>query len=128
MVLDSSALVSLVLREAGHERLSAALESADRVLIAAPILFETLMVLSSRIGNHAAKSVDEILRASDAQIVPFAPDHVPLALAAFLSYGKGRHPARLNFGDCMAYAVAKLSAQPLLFSGEDFSQTDIEPA
>jgi ribonuclease VapC len=97
-------------------------------LIGAPTLFESAMVLTSRTGPQARSVLEAAIRRMGVMIVPFSGDHVHWATSAFLRFGKGRHPAALNFGDCMSYAVAKVAGMPLLYSGNDFSQTDITPA
>ena len=73
-------------------------------------------------------AIKELLRASEAEVIPFNEDHGRSALRAYLKFGKGRHPAALNFGDCLCYATASLARQPLLFVGDDFSRTDIQQA
>lgn len=129
MVLDSSALVAILLGEHDGDVLAGAIYGADRVCIAAPTLLETLLVLSGRKVERAHEQLDALLQLCEAEIVAFASEHVDLARAAFQSFGKGNHhPAQLNFGDCMAYALAKSLDAPLLFKGGDFALTDIVPA
>ena len=103
-------------------------DDAEAVRIGAPTVFEAGMVLTSRLGAHGRHMLVGFLVSSDAEVVAFGSEHWPLALDAFARYGKGRHPARLNLGDCQSYAVAKLAREPLLFVGDDFRQTDIQPA
>ena len=83
------------------------------------------MVLVSRRGEHALAEIDLWLKKVEADIIPIDADLADLATQAWLAYGKGRHPAGLNFGDCFSYALAKRSDEPLLFKGEDFSKTDV---
>jgi ribonuclease VapC len=83
------------------------------------------MVLGSRLGRDARPLVNEFLREAEVEVVPFGRDHYEIAVDAFRRYGKGRHAAGLNFGDCLTYALARLSGLPLLFTGDDFSQTDL---
>ena|ERR1035437_6879436 len=128
MVLDSSALVAMHLEEPGYERLFQRVQAADVVLIGAPTLFESAMVLTARVGPQVRSVLEVSIRRMGATIVPFSEDHFHAATDAFLRFGKGRHPAALNFGDCMSYAVAKVAGMPLLCVGNDFSQTDITPA
>lgn len=86
------------------------------------------MVMIGKKAEQGPSLVDEFLRTAEIEPVPFTADHAAVARQAFLRYGKGRHPAGLNFGDCIAYATARLEAMPLLFKGDDFRLTDIEPA
>jgi len=125
MVLDSSAIVAIHLREPGHERLIDRIDAAEVVVVGVPTLLETVMVLTARLGHDARPMVFAFLRRMDAEVVPFHEEHLDAAAAAFLRFGRGRHPAALNFGDCMAYAVASVAGMPLLFTGEDFGRTDI---
>ena len=128
MILDSSALVSIVLKEEGCEVLAGKAQLANPVLICAPVVLESAMVLSRRLGYDARPIVSALLRRFDAEIVEFNQDHYEAAMSAFLRFGKGRHPAALNFGDCMSYALASVSGLPLLCTGDDFSRTDIQCA
>lgn len=125
MVLDSSAIVAIHLKEPGYERLLDALEKASVVLVGAPTLLESAMVLTARLGRDARPGLSAFLRGLHAEVVPFNEAHQDTAVTAFLRFGRGRHPASLNFGDCMSYAVAAVSGVPLLFTGGDFPQTDI---
>jgi ribonuclease VapC len=128
MVLDSSAIVAILLKEAGYEDLARRIAAADGLMIGTPTILETTMVLSSRLGSDARTLLHAFLLRIGAEIVPFSEAHLGAASAAFLRFGRGHHPARLNFGDCMAYAVASLAGMPLLFTGNDFAQTDIAAA
>ena len=128
MVLDSSAILALFTNEPGHERLYALMKDRGPYLVSAPNLFESLMVINSRFGETGANQMLKFLNELGVEAVPFTPEHVSDAVEAFRRYGKGHHPARLNFGDCMAYAVAKRSGYPLLYVGNDFDATDIKRA
>jgi ribonuclease VapC len=128
VILDSSAVVALLLREPGHERLLATLATAPSVGIGAPTLVETTIVLSARLGRDARGLVSRFLDEADVTLVPFTDAHFGTALDAWLRFGRGRHPAGLNFGDCLSYATARIAGQPLLFTGDDFAQTDLEAA
>ena len=128
MVLDSSAIVALHLREPDHERLIDKIDSTDVVVVGVPTLLETAMVLTARIGQDARPLLFAFLRRLQAEVVPFTEEHLDAAVTAFIRFGRGRHPAALNFGDCMSYAVASVAGMPLLFTGNDFSRTDIAPA
>jgi ribonuclease VapC len=128
MVLDTSALVSIQLEEPGFQELFRKIDEAPAVVIGAPIVFEAAMVLSGRFKADARLSLAIGLRRLQVEIVPFTEEHYQAAVTAFLRYGKGRHPAALNFGDCMSYALARVSGLPLLYTGTDFSLTDITAA
>ena len=128
MVVDSSALVSILLEESNHEQLFEKAVDSEITLVGAPHALETVMVLSGRSSADARYQLAGVLRAIGAEIVPFTEEHYDVAVSAFLRYGKGRHPAGLNFGDCMSYALARASGLPLLYTGTDFSKTDITPA
>ena len=128
MVVDSSALVAILLAEAGFERLREALVDAQDVVVPAPVLLEAGMVMMSRTGPDGVTDLDDLLARCGARVLPFSETHARTALAAFARYGKGRHAAGLNFGDCMAYAVARAEEAPLLFTGDDFARTDVAAA
>ena len=128
MIVDSSALVSIVIEEPGYQRLLQKANNSDLTLVGAPLAFETAMVLSARLQTDARPILRGLLRTIGAEIVPFSEEHYEAAVSAFLRYGKGRHPAGLNFGDCMSYAFARVSGLRLLYTGTDFSKTDITAA
>ena len=128
MIVDSSALLALVFREPGYERVLAAVAAADWVGVGAPTLAETGIVLSARISEEAKPTLALLLEHLDLETVPFGASHARAAREAFDRFGRGRHPAALNFGDCLTYAVARVAGMPLLFVGDDFARTDLEPA
>lgn len=128
MVLDSSAIVAIHLREPGHERLINRIDAAEVVVVGVPTLLETVMVLTARLGQDARPLLFAFLRRLEAEVVPFDQEHLDAAATAFLRFGRRRHPAALNFGDCMSYAVASVAGMPLLFTGDDFRRTDIAQA
>jgi ribonuclease VapC len=132
VVLDSSAIVAIHLKEPGCERLLDVIDTAvgksEALVIGVPTLLETAMVLTARLGQDARPLLSVFLRRIDAEVVAFQQEHLDAAMMAFLRFGRGRHPAALNFGDCMAYAVASVAGMPLLFTGGDFSRTDIDRA
>lgn len=125
MIVDSSAVVAIILREPDFEDLLDKLAAGDRVGIGAPTLAETALVLSARLGEDARGILARFLQETAIDIVPFDDVHYGVAVDAWLRYGKGRHPAALNFGDCLAYATAKLAGVPLLCIGDDFAKTDL---
>jgi ribonuclease VapC len=127
MVIDSSALVAIMLGEPSRAALITEVVRGETV-IAAPSLLETHMVLKMHFGDATGSQISQTLREFDIQVVEFTPDQAVVATRAFDEFGKGRHPASLNFGDCIAYALAKTTHQRLLFVGQDFSQTDVRPA
>ncbi|MER9236351.1 type II toxin-antitoxin system VapC family toxin [Mesorhizobium sp. M0622] len=128
MVIDTSAVVAILRSEPEAARLERALVSDPIRLIPATCVLEARMVLVSRRGEHALAEIDLWLRKVEADIIPVDSELVDLATQGWLTYGKGHHPAALNFADCLSYALAKRADEPLLFIGKDFSQTDIEPA
>ncbi|NOX61166.1 MAG: type II toxin-antitoxin system VapC family toxin [Chloroflexi bacterium] len=125
MILDSSAIVAIFLQEPGYENLLMKMTAAEEIGVGAPTVVESGIVLSARLGFDARALLAHFLEESDIFVISFSASHMNVAIEAWLRYGKGRHPARLNFGDCMAYAVAKLAGMPLLCVGEDFLQTDV---
>jgi ribonuclease VapC len=126
MVLDTSAIIAVLLSEATSERLVAAVE-ADRVrLVSAGTVIETSLVILGRFGEAGEPQLDRLLRTIGVEVVPVDEEQVALARDAALRFGRGRHPAALNFGDCFSYALAIARDEPLLFVGSDFTKTDIE--
>lgn len=128
MILDSSAIVALFLKEPGHEVLRGKVGAATFIGIGAPTLVETSWVLSARLNRDMRGSLARFMEETGAIVIPFTEGHYGMAVSAWLKYGQGRHPAALNFGDCLAYATAKAADMPLLFVGDDFPQTDLQPA
>jgi ribonuclease VapC len=128
VIVDSSALLALVFRESVADRLEEALANAERVAMGAPTLVETAIVVAAKLGDDSRALLAVLVEQLDLSIVPFTAAHGRAARDAFLRYGRGRHPAALNFGDCLCYAVAKLADQPLLYVGDDFRRTDLVAA
>jgi len=128
MILDSSVLVAIALNEPEREAFLERIEVADNVAVGAPTLVEAGMVLSSRLGVEPAELLTGILATTDAAVIEFGPLHWQAAVTAWWRFGKGRHPARLNFGDCLAYATAAVAREPLLAKGNEFRATDIRLA
>lgn len=125
MILDSSAIVAIVFQEPGYETVLDKLVSAVEVGMGAPTLVECSIVLSARLDRDARGLLSRFLAEAKVTIIPFSEVHYGTAVGAWLKYGKGRHPAGLNFGDCLAYAAAKIADMPLLCVGDDFPQTDL---
>lgn len=125
MIVDTSALLAVVFQEPGWERVLERMTSSSDVAAGAPTLAETGIVLRARLGEDAPGMLERMLDELGIQEVPFGEAHWRESVDAFRRFGKGRHAAGLNFGDCMAYAVARLAGEALLQIGEDFRQTDI---
>lgn len=125
MVIDSSALIALLLGEEETERLARAIADDPRRLISVFNWLETAIVIEAKKGEAGGRELDLLLHRSQMEIVSMNPDQSEIARTAWRVFGKGNHPAGLNIGDCCAYALAKYSGEPLLFKVEDFSQTDI---
>ncbi len=125
MILDTSAVVAIAFKEPGFASLVDKLAKASNVAIGVPTLTETAIVLSARLSQDARGLLSRFITEGEVQTIPFADPHFALAIDAWLKYGKGRHKAALNFGDCMSYATAKLANEPLLCVGDDFARTDL---
>lgn len=128
MTIDTSALVAIVFGESGHLELVDRILEADHPRIGAPTLAEASLVLAARRGKPMAGLVEGLLEELGVAVVPFGEAEWKACREAFVRFGKGRHPAALNFGDCLSYATAKVARDTLLFVGDDFSRTDIPPA
>ncbi|MEJ2546763.1 MAG: type II toxin-antitoxin system VapC family toxin [Gemmatimonadota bacterium] len=128
MILDSSAIVAIAFREPGHERLVQRIASSDSVGIGAPTLVESAIVLSARLNRDARAILSRLLTEGGIETIPFGAAHFGVAVGAWLEFGRGRHPAALNFGDCLAYATARVTDRALLCVGDDFERTDLEIA
>ena len=128
MVLDTSALVAILTGEPEGPSLIDAIEAAEARLLSAATLVETSIVIESRYGPEGVRDLDLFLAAAGAAVIAVDADQAEVARRAFSRFGKGRHPAALNFGDCFSYALAVTRAEPLLFKkGADFDHTDVEP-
>jgi ribonuclease VapC len=128
LILDTSAIVAAIREETGYDRVLAALEGASEIGVGAPTALECSMVLIGRYGVVGRLMLSRFLEENSVISIPFDDRHWSIATEAHIRYGKGRHPARLNYGDCMTYATAKVADVPLLYVGNDFSQTDIATA
>jgi ribonuclease VapC len=125
LILDSSSVLSVLFEEEGQDRVVDAIGAADLLAIGAPTLFETGMVAVGVFDLHGRALVAQFLERWNVLVIPFDRQHWQVAADAFVRYGKGRHPARLNYGDCMTYATARVADEPLLFTGDDFAKTDV---
>ena len=128
MIVDTSALVAILYREPEAESFVQIIHQADICRISVANHVELAMVVERQLGPDGMRQAETFLRRAGILIEPVTLDHGDLARQAFLDFGKGRHKAGLNFGDCFAYALAKASAEPLLFKGNDFALTDVEAA
>lgn len=126
MVIDTSALLAILNYEAEAAQFATAIQDSSPQLISAASVLECAIVIEARYGEAGGKKLDELLRVAQINIEPVTAEQVTAARLAYRTYGKGRHPAGLNFGDCFSYALAKVTGEPLLFKGDDFSQTDIQ--
>jgi ribonuclease VapC len=125
MVLDTSALLALLLDEPEAENFRAAVEEDATRLVSAATLLETSLVIETRKGEAGGRELDALVHKAEVVVVPVDAEHVAEARRAYRRFGKGRHAAGLNFGDVFAYALARTSGQPLLFKGDDFAKTDV---
>ncbi len=128
IVVDTSALFAIVTDERESQRCIEALMNESEILVSAATLVEAGIVLEGRRGATAVAELDLLVERQHMSVVAVDAAHVAMARQGFRLYGKGRHPAALNFGDCFSYALARLTAASLLFVGNDFSQTDIDAA
>lgn len=128
MVIDTSAILAILLAEPEAMQFISAIEIDPIRLISAPNILEAMIVIEVRKGAAGARELDLMLHKASIDVVPFTKEHAETARQVWRKYGKGNHPASLNLGDCFAYALAKSSAEPLLFKGNDFNQTDIKIA
>ena len=126
MVIDTSAIIAILLGEPAAGHLVEALEADRTRLVSAATVVETSLVVLGRFGELGDPQVDRLLRGIGAEVVPVGLEQVAIARDAALRFGRGRHPAALNFGDCFSYALAMESGEPLLFVGEDFAKTDVD--
>jgi ribonuclease VapC len=126
VIVDSSAVVAVLLRQPGHEPVLDRLEAAATAGIGAPTLVETGIVLAARLGVGGKTLLARFVQEAGLTVVPFAAEHWPVAVDAYIRYGKGQHSAGLNFGDCLTYAICRLADEPLLCIGDDFPRTDLD--
>lgn len=128
MVIDASAIAAILFDEPERAFFNRVIERAPIRLISAATLLESTMVVESRQGEPAGRELDVFLHRAQVGTVPVDAGQVEIARQAFRRFGRPRHRAALNFGDCFAYALAASRLMPLLFKGDDFTHTDIEPA
>jgi ribonuclease VapC len=128
VTVDSSALMAILLAEPEAQTIADLLARTDTLRMSAATYVEVIHVCDRRIGSEAVAVADRLIDRARIEIVPFTLEQAQWARHARLTYGVGRHPAGLNFGDCFAYALAKSTGEPLLFKGNDFSKTDVTSA
>ena len=129
MIIDASAIVAIALKEATAPSLLTAIINADSCGISASTYLEACIVIDSRRNPVAGRRLDELMRSSEIEVVPFSEEQARIARQAYRDYGRGSgHPANLNFGDCFSYALAAERREPLLYVGDDFVHTDIRSA
>jgi len=125
MVIDTSAVIAILLGEPETARLALAIDEAPIRLMSAASLLEAAMVIEARKGDEGSRALDLFIYRTGVEIVSVDRDQAEVARIAWRRYGKGRHPASLNYGDCFAYALAKVTGDRLLYKGEDFTLTDL---
>ncbi len=128
MIVDTSAVLAILFEEHDAEHYRKAIAGAERCLMSAASFLEVAIVLEGRTGIAGGNELDLLVERAPIQLVTVTSDHAQAARRAWRQFGKGNHPAALNFGDCFAYALAKETREPLLFKGRDFTLTDIEAA
>lgn len=128
MVIDTSAIVAILFDETDADRIEEAISTSEARSISAASVLECSIVVESRFGEDGGRELDLVLYKAGISIVDVTNDQLDVARAGFRKFGKGRHRAGLNYGDCFAYALALVRGEPLLFKGDDFSHTDVVPA
>jgi ribonuclease VapC len=125
VILDSSAIVAILMEEPDVDQLLEKLVTSVNVRVGGPTLSETAIVLAAKLGSDPRGLLDSFLQEFEVTVVPFGDLHWQESLDGYLRFGKGRHPAALNLGDSLSYAVARVAGEPLLCIGKDFSKTDL---
>ncbi len=128
MVVDTSALLAILLNEPERSDFNQKIGSANTCIISSGTYLETCIVIETRLGYEGMRDLRYFMETAKIEIIAFDSYHTEIARRAYNKFGKGKHPAGLNYGDCFAYALASTTDQPLLFKGNDFSQTDIKKA
>ena len=128
MIVDTSALVAVLFDEPDSERYATAMAQAARCRMSAANFLEAALVVEGRAGISGAQELDIFIETAEIEIVPVSVEQARVARRAWREFGKGNHPAGLNFGDCFAYALAKVAGEPILYKGDDFTLTDVESA
>ena len=128
MIVDTSALLAIFFDEPERDEFLRKIGTSELVGVGAPTLAETAIVVAARLGEQGPRQLAQILQQADLLVVPFDTPHWQVAASAWLRFGRGRHEAALNLGDCLTYATASLAGRPLLFKGDDFRRTDLAVA
>ena len=128
MIIDTSAVIAMIFKEDGYMDLIDKMMEAEYLGIGTATLAETGIVLYARLEAKGRMLLARFLQEAGIVQIPFGEDHWREAVNAYEKFGRSRHPAKLNFGDCLSYATAKLAEQPLLYVGKDFNKTDLEKA
>ena len=128
MIVDASAVLTVLFGEEGAAQYDRAMVEAPHCRMSVANFLEAAMVIESRIGAAGGRNFDAFIAETPIELAPMTVEHAHAAREAWRRFGKGNHPAGLNFGDCFAYALAETSGEPLLFKGEDFALTDVEDA
>ena len=128
MIIDTSAVLAILFQEDDAQRYALAIARAESRKMSAASFLEAGIVVDNQLGAAAGRQLDALVARAAIEIEPVTREQAEVARQAYLDFGKGGHPAKLNFGDCYSYALAKVTSMPLLFKGEDFSQTDISAA
>ena len=128
MIVDSSAVLAILFDEPDARRHAAAIMAASHCRMSVANVLEAAIAVERRGGDTGAYELDNLLESAEIELVPVTVEHLVVARRAWRRFGKGNHPAALNFGDCFAYALARTTGETLLFKGEDFARTDIEVA
>jgi ribonuclease VapC len=128
MIIDTSAIIAVLFNEDDAKSYADAIAQSDSRRMSAATFVETAIVIETQTKTTGSRQLDAFLRRADIAIEPVTEEHAHIARQAFSDFGKGRHPAGLNYGDCFSYALAKATGEPLLFKGKDFSKTDLVAA
>jgi ribonuclease VapC len=124
MVIDTSALIAILCDEPEAPSIEATIEADPVRLLSAASYLETSIVIESRFGEPGGRELDLLIREAGIEVVAVSPEQSEIARAAYRQFGRGRHPAGLNFGDCFSYALSVATGEPLLFKGDDFAKSD----
>lgn len=128
MIIDTSAIVAILFNEDDAQVYAEAISLADSCRVSAATFVEAAIVVESQTKNNGSRQLDAFIRRAAISIEPVTEDQAHIARQAFTDFGKGRHPAELNYGDCFSYALSKATREPLLFKGKDFAKTDVSAA
>ena len=128
MIIDTSAIVAILFNEDDAQIYAEAISRADSCRVSAATFVEAAMVVESQTKNNGSRQLDAFIRRAGITIEPVTEEQAHIARQAFTDFGKGRHPAGLNYGDCFSYALSKAMREPLLFKGKDFAKTDLSVA